>query len=218
MQAKLKLVSGLLLGLFLADLTNSTAVEQSQTVKLEEAPVPVQKTILTQVGEGKLGDIDKVTEDGETRYDVEFARRRVERSFSVAPDGRLISCQVFMREVPESVRKTIRAQVGEAKLGDIDKTFEEGRFTYDVEMTRNGVERSFTVGADGKLLDLQVFITETPEAVQKAIRKQVENGSITRIDKNIEDEETAYDVEAQTRGAKISFSVDPNGKLIDMED
>lgn len=217
MRANLKPSFGALV-LLLVSVAGLTAAEQSQSVKLEDVGASAQKTILAQVGDGKLGDINKVTEDGETRYDVEFAKRRVERSFSVAPDGRLISCQVFMKELPESVRKTIRGQLGEGKLGDIDKVFEEGKFTYDVEMTRNGVERSFTIAADGKLLDQQVFMAETPEAVQKAIRAQVESGTVTRIDKNTEDEETAYDVEAQKGGKKVSFSVDPNGKLIDAEE
>ena len=203
--------------LLLAGMVSQAASELSKPVKFKQLPAAVQKTIKTQIGGGRLGDIDKVTEDGETRYDVELDKDGVERSFSVAPDGRLISWQMFMSELPGAVRKTIQTQAGEGKLGEIDKTFEEGSFTYDVEMTKNAVKRSFTVGTDGKLLAAQVLLAETPEAVQKAIRAKVENGTVTRIDKNTEEEEIAYDVEAQKDGRKVSFSVDPEGRLNDTE-
>ena len=39
----------------------------------------------------------------------------MERSFSVAPDGKLLSYQVFMREIPEAARKAIRKEVRENK-------------------------------------------------------------------------------------------------------
>ena len=92
--------------LLLAGMVSLATAELSKPVKFKELPAAVQKTILAQVGDGKLGDIDKVIEDGETRYDVELTKAGVERSFSIATDGRLISWQMFMRELPEAVRKT----------------------------------------------------------------------------------------------------------------
>ena len=64
-------------------------------------------------------------------------------------------------------------------------------------MTKNGVERSFTVATEGKLLSVQVLLADTPGAVQKAIRAQGGKRHFKRIDKNTEEEEIAYDVEAQ---------------------
>ncbi len=204
--------------LLLAGIVGLAAAEISKPIKFKQLPAAVQKTVKAQVSGGRLANIDKVIEDGETRYDVELDKDGVERSLSVAPAGRLISWQMFVSELPGTVRKTIQAQVGEGKLGEIDKTFEDGSFTYDVELTKNGVARSFTVGTDGKLLAAQVLLAETPEAVQKAIRTKVENGTVTRIDKNTEEEKIAYDVEAQKGGRKVSFSVDPDGNLTDTAD
>ena len=136
--------------LLLASMVSLDAAEISKPVKFKQLPAAVQKTIKAQMGGGRLGGIDKVTEDGETRYDVELDKDGVERSLSVAPDGRLISWQMFMSELPGAVRKTIQAQVGKDKMGEIDKTFEDGSFAYDVEVTKNGAKRSFTVGTDGE--------------------------------------------------------------------
>ncbi|MDB6022032.1 MAG: hypothetical protein JWQ04_1889 [Pedosphaera sp.] len=199
------------------------ATEQSQVVKLVEVPAAVQKTILAEAGraKGELGDIEKTSDDGEIWYDVELTTGKRTRSFSVALDGKLLTWQVFMNEIPVPARQAIHAQVRAAngKLGDIDRVVEEGVVTFDVTMNKDGKDISFSVSRDGKLLGLQVELTETPDAVQKTIRAQTIGGEIKKIEKNIDDEdgEITYDVAAKRAGKKISFSVDTNGKLVEPE-
>ncbi|MDB6121364.1 MAG: hypothetical protein JWQ71_357 [Pedosphaera sp.] len=217
MRAFLK-VSYVALLLWLSGVPDSYASEQSKTIPLAQVPPVAQKTILAKVGEGKLGDVDQVTEDaGEISYDIEVTGKDgVERSFNVTPDGKLQSWQVFITELPEAVQKTIEKQKGKGKLEEIYKDFEAGEFTYEVSAKhRNGKEYSFTVGVDGKLISVEMELGQTPKVVQKAIRTQVADGKVSRIDKYLDDEEVTFDVEAEKGGKAISFSLTPDGKLVE---
>ena len=49
--------------------------------------------------------------------------------------------------------------------------------------------------------------------MQAAIRKQAADATITRIEKNTEDDEVSYDVDAIKAGKKISFNVDNDGDV-----
>lgn len=215
---KLVLVASLFL---LAGLTAAVAEEQSEIVKLKQVPPAVAATISSKTGEGKakLGDIERVVEEGETRYDVEISKGKVERTFSVAPDGKILSWQVFMHEVRPPAQKTIRELVkaAQAKLGDIDRVEEEGKIVYEVTMTKDEREIAFSVSAQGKLLTIDITMAEAPAAVQKAILTQAAGSVVKQIERNTEDEDgdVAYDVEAEKAGKKVSFSVDSEGKLLE---
>lgn len=195
------------------------AGEQTKTVTLSQVPAPAQKTIIGQVGKGRLGDIDQVTEDGKTSYEVEFTLDEVQRSFTVEAAGKLLSWQMLMPELPDAVQKTIQTQLGKGKLEEIDKTFDEEGFIYDVTVKRrNGREYSFTVSAAGKLIGVEMELGQTPKEVQRTIKEQVGDGTVASIEKSMEGDEVTYDVEAEKGGKSLSFRVAPDGKLISEED
>src|ERR1043166_4052146 len=160
---------------------------QTTVVKLSEVPPGAQRTIHTQLGAARLGEIAKSIERGEVSYDVEMTAQRKTRSFTVSEEGELLAVEVFLGELPRPVQRAIREQVGKGKLGEISKTTEDGEITYDVEMTKDGKTRSFTLAADGKLVELQVFLDETPAAVRQAIQREAKNGTCGEILKTIED-------------------------------
>jgi uncharacterized membrane protein YkoI len=199
-----------------ANLAGAKADEQSQVIKLEEAPAAVQKTIHEQSeGKGRIGDIERTTEDGETNYDVELIKNRSKRNFRVAPDGKLASWQVFMRELPEPARKTIREQSAKGELMQVDRVLEDGKVNFEATMKLNGRESTFTVSQDGKLIAVELQWAETPAKVQAGIQKQAAGAVIKSIEKNTEDEDgdISYDVEVLKDGKKISFSMDAEGNL-----
>jgi uncharacterized membrane protein YkoI len=205
------------LGCLLAGPAGAKDDELTEEIKLEQVPAAAQKTIRlkSEEGKGKIGDIEKVTEDGEVRYDATLVKGKVERNFSVSPDGKLLSWQVFMREIPEAARKKIREQSAKAKLGDIDRVTDEGKVAYEATMTKDEREISFSVNEEGRLLTLEVALAETPAKVRAAIQQQAAGAVLKRIERNTEDEdgEVDYDVEAVKDGRKISFSVDAGGNL-----
>ena len=171
-----------------------------ETIKLDQLSMVIQKTIQTQIGQGKLDSIEKFVEDGEAIYDVEMTKEGKVRDFSVSENGELLTIEVFLAEAPAAVQKTIETKIGKGHLEDIYKATEDGGTSYDVEMTREGKTRSFTVSEKGEITDEQVFINELPPVVRKAVQKQSGGGSVGEITKSKDEGEDVYDVEI-TKGS-----------------
>jgi uncharacterized membrane protein YkoI len=201
----------LLAGLFSASCaTNETEIP----VKLSDLPSAAQKSVQAQLTGGKLSEITKITDEGVTFYDVEMTRDARSRSFTVSAEGDLVEEQVFLRELPHAVRKAIHTQVGDGHLGEITRSTEDGETTYDVEMTKAGRTRDFSVGQDGELLQVQVFLEETPAEIQKAVQKEVGDGKCGDIHKTTEDGDVSYDVEMTRSGTSRSLTFDSKGALV----
>src|ERR1035437_7404521 len=204
------------LSLFCGMTVAGFADDQSKTVALAETPAAVQKTIQAQTGDGKLGDIDKTSNDGDSVYDVALtAKDGQERDFTVAEDGTLLNAEVALAETRAPVQKCIKTLLGEGELESIDKKSDGSEITYDVELTaKDGREKDFTLADNGTLLSMEVALSETPDVVQKNIAEQINGGNLESIDKNFDDKKISYDVEATAKdGRKKSFTVSSAGKL-----
>jgi uncharacterized membrane protein YkoI len=191
------------------------AGDDSKTVALSDAPAAVQKTIQAQKGDGTLGEIDQVTDDGETFYDVELtAKDGNEHDFTVDADGTLSSVEVTLADAPAPVQKTIKTLAAGDGLEGIDKNMDDSEVTYDVEVMTNGQEKDFTLADDGTLLSSEVALNETPDAVQKTIQTRVGDGKLESVDKNFDDDGITYDVEMTTKaGREKDFTVAADGTL-----
>jgi len=121
---------------------------------LSDAPGPVQKTIRSHLGKGKLEEVSKVDDDGDVYYEAEINLNGKVVTLTIGPRGRLLSeeQEVTLKELPEAVQKVIKANLGAARLDSITKVIEGRETTYEVEATRVGKELSFVVGGDGKFL------------------------------------------------------------------
>ena len=121
---------------------------------LSDAPGPVQKTIRSHLGKGKLEEVSKVDDDGDVYYEAEINLNGKVVTLTIGPRGRLLSeeQEVTLKELPEAVQKVIKANLGAARLDSITKVIEGRETTYEVEATRVGKELSFAVGGDGKFL------------------------------------------------------------------
>jgi uncharacterized membrane protein YkoI len=184
-------------------------------VFLEETPAAVQKTIRATAGGIVPDNISQTADDdGATNYFVEMTKAGVTRDFTVQADGALAGIQVFLPEVPAPVQKTIRATLGNATLGDITKTMDDDETNYDVEMTKDGQERGFTVGADGRLHSMQVSLAETPAAVQKTIQAELKDGRIEEINHKTEDDESVFAVRLTQGGKSRELNISPDGKVV----
>jgi uncharacterized membrane protein YkoI len=186
--------------------------------ELSHLPPAVQKTIRAQIGDGKLDSIDKDPEDGEMIYDVEMVRDGTERGFTVDAKGKLIDEEVFLSELPAVVQQTIKKQVGNGTLSEIDKSVEDGETSYDVEMTSGGITRSFTSGTQGELFDVEMFLSELPAALQTAIRKQAGTDKLGEIDKCFDEDGVSYDVEVIGDTGSRTLSFEPDGEIFSTEE
>ena len=122
---------------------------------------------------------------------------------------------VTISELPPKARQAIETQVGSGKLGKITRDVEGCDVTYDVETTRDGRDRSFTVSESGELLETEVFMRELPRPVARAIRERIGRGAPDSIFKNHADGEVSYDVAFTKEGKERDFSLDAKGGLLD---
>jgi uncharacterized membrane protein YkoI len=194
-----------------------------EEVFLPELPPAVQRAIQAHSAGATLHEIDRSINDGEISYDVEIERNAVSRDFTVDANGVLLREQVFIGELPPAVRQTIQKEAGTATVGDIDRATMDGELRFDLELTQagrpalrsasdGGGTRSLSVGADGNLIDKQVFLVELPAPLQEAIRSQA--GADCEIHQCFDDNQVTYDADAGNR--TLSFDVD--GKLLSTEE
>ncbi len=181
---------------------------------LDHLPPSIQKTIRTHLAGGNLRSIDTEVEEGDISYDVEMVGRGGRaRSFTVGADGELLDKEMFMRELPQTLRQAIQEKAGAAQVGDINRSFESTQTVYEVEIVTNGKTRSFTMDDGGKLVDEEVFLPELPDSFQTAIRKEIGNAAIDDITRSFDDGETSYDVDVIEKGKTRTLTFDSKGVL-----
>jgi uncharacterized membrane protein YkoI len=192
------------------------AADDSRTVALSETPAAVQKTINGRIGDGKLGNINASVSGGETVYDVGLTSKDgQERDFTVAGDGTLLSVEVTLDETPVAVQKTIRAQGDGWGLESVDKNLDDVEASYDVEVSKDGRNKTFTVGEDGALLSMEMTLGEAPAAVQRTVQTQVGEGKLKSIDEIFDEDGTNYDADITEKdGHDKGFTVAPDGRLL----
>ncbi len=188
------------------------------TVKLTDLPSSLQQAIQSHVGDGTLDEITKVVEDSETSYDVDITRKGKERSFTVSTQGELLEEEVFFGELSPQLKKGIHSHVGKGTINDIEKVHDGDEITYDVEITRDGKTRDFTVDGKGQLVEMQMFLEELPAALQDAIKKASASGTMGDIYKTIDEGDVSFDVDVQSSGKTRTLSFDASGQFLSEEE
>jgi uncharacterized membrane protein YkoI len=193
----------------------------SEEVTLDETPPPVQIAIKAHLRDGTLDNIEKTFEETQISYDVDITRKDgISRSFTVGLDGKLVSQQISLEEAPVPVKKTIQTRLAGGKLGDIYRTFEDGAVAYYVEFSRDGKQRDFSVGPNGKLESTRMFLSEIPTEAQATIQDKIGKGAILRIDKVFPHKQGSppYEIEGRKDGRPFNFSVGPKGAFLGMDE
>ena len=109
------------------------------------------------------------------------------------------------------VRSAILAEAAGATIDECQRSIEEGEFVYEVEITRGGLERSFSVGLDGGLRSRQYFLSELPAAVQQTIAALKTRGDLGNIYWCNEAGDLVYEVEIGGGADKRFCTVAPDG-------
>jgi hypothetical protein len=202
------------LSLLLCVTFSLSAAETTKTLSIHQLPPAVQKTVKFELGDSKLIQIEQNEEDGEITYAITRKVKDEERYFTVAADGTLSAVEVAVDETPPLVQNTIKGQVRDGTLDNIEKTFEGNDINFEVDMTtKSGAARSFTVALDGKLNSVQVTLEEIPAPVRKTIEEHVGNGKLVDIFRLTEGKEISYDAEVDHDGKMRDIIVSPAGKL-----
>jgi len=197
----------------------AAVVAPAKTISLPETPPVVQSTIHARLGDARLDEIDQTNEDGETTFDVSYTTKTGdEKGFTVADDGTVLSVEVALTDAPAGVQKTIHDQAPGWELKDLSKNMADTEVSYEVEVSKQGKEKNFTVASDGELLSAEVTPAETPPAVQATIKNQVADGTLQTVSEEFDPAGNSFEVEAMAKdGVRNAFSVRADGALLSVE-
>ena len=194
----------------------------SKDLAVAELPPSVQTAIQAQVGSGTLEGVAKLNDDGETTYQAGIAPAGgVERDFTYAEDGTLLSEEASLDELAPAIQAAITTQVGQGKLEGIDKTYDDREVTYEAtSVTPQGDERNFSIAADGTLLSREVSLEEVPASVKQTITQNVGQGKVVEIDQSFvaENPDQSYEIESQKNGKPFDFTISSTGRFLGVEE
>lgn len=193
------------------------AAETTTRVSMSDLPAAAQKTVHNHLGKGKVGEIDKVVEQGEVTYEVELKKGGKDRTITVAEDGELLELEIFLNETPAVVHRAIQKRLGSGTLEGITKLFDGDKASFEVETASNGKTKTFTLSETGKLLEMEVAAGETPAPVQATIRKEAAGEKLGVISQLFEDGEITYEVELNPETTPRTITIDPKGQVLARE-
>jgi uncharacterized membrane protein YkoI len=193
------------------------AGEKPQKIAFASLPSAVQKAVQAVLDKGKVGQVEKDTEDSIVTYSVEIIRSGGEREYTFAPDGTLVSVEVSLGETPAPVQAAIRSQAGHDKIAGIEKDLENGTVTYEVTVEKGGHESTFTVSAEGRLLSVEFTLAETPPSVQATIKSALGPAAIDHLEKSFAPPPVTFEVDFTRAGHKHSLSVGEDGSLVSLD-
>ena len=135
--------------------------------------------------------------------------------------------KVPLSQVPEPVQKAIKAQSQGENLEHVDRETRDGQTVYQAEFKREGLNRHMTFAADGKLLPEQpigeriigqrgpsLSLTDLPAAVQKTVEEQQAGRDVAKIEKEMRDGKTVYNIEFKETGVNSHLYVASDGSMV----
>src|SRR5258708_15618458 len=125
---------------------------ENASLKFNELPPAVQKTVRAQAPNGEIANVTQKTQNGSQIYEVEFRNEGGNSKVIVAADGTLVGSDMPkpagavqrlltptgavgtpFSALPEVVQKTIKSQAPDAPIADISRHEQNGRTIYEVE-------------------------------------------------------------------------------------
>lgn len=184
-----------------------------QQMDLGKIPDVVQKSLKEKVGESKVEQVTKKTEDGEVSYQADVTKGNRNFSLDFNSEGKFlrISEDMELAEIPAAVQKRIKGELGAAKIESIGKVVEDGETSFEVEIFHDGKTSELSIAPDGELLWKEISLAESPIAVQKTIRERVGGGKLGDISKTTDKGDVFYDVNFSRDGKSRSLTIDEKG-------
>jgi uncharacterized membrane protein YkoI len=191
-----------------------------QEVDLAKTPKPVQNGIKQNSGNGKIGKVKKVTEDGEVTFVAEISEGTKKYSLEFNPAGELQNRteEIPWAQIPAAALKTLKPEIGQNEVELIEKVTEGSDVSFTARIIRGEKEREISVSSQGELLASEFSLSELPFAVQKTIKEHVGSGKIDGIDKTSDEGKVFYDVDFSRDGKSRFLSVNANGTLASEEE
>src|ERR1017187_1061010 len=153
-----RIVSRLVTLLLATGLATSSLAKSDEVSDVSKFPKAVQKTVKEQVADGKIVKMRKETVDRRIAYGVECVKDGRKWQIEGAPDGKLLlrAEEMALTNLSAAVQKTIQQSANTGKIESTAGVTEDGQSYYEAAVTFNGQEKTFIIGADGKLIEIQI--------------------------------------------------------------
>jgi hypothetical protein len=164
----------------------SQVVEGDRELTFAELPLPIMKTVQSEVGSGRINTIDRKVRHARPLYHVAYSKDGKQLNLFVAENGTVITdestattnaavvqnthpvslanaSKVTFSELPPAVQNTVRTQAGVAPIEDIDKGILDGRVVYEAAFKKDGRHADLRVAEDGSLVATVAAETSSPQ-------------------------------------------------------
>lgn len=124
--------------------------------------------------------------------------------------------KVALDKVPPAVMKAVKDKFADAKIKGAEKEEEDGKTTYEIELTHNGDEMEVSVSSAGKILEIEktIKVADLPKAVSDALKAKYPKGKLKKAEEITEGDEKRYEVVVGLADKKdLEVKLDPNGKI-----
>ncbi|PKL18299.1 MAG: hypothetical protein CVV49_06860 [Spirochaetae bacterium HGW-Spirochaetae-5] len=133
---------------------------------------------------------------------------------SISGCGR--SVKKTIDEVPAAVRVTIENTIAGGEIKEIEQKQHKGEFIYEVKYLKDGNNNELKIAENGNIIKLEEITTldKLPAAVKATIRKEANNGEITKIEKKQYGDKIYYKVKYVIDNNKKKIKIAGDGSLI----
>ncbi len=144
------------------------AAEDGGLVLLDQIPTEVRTAIEREAQGVPVTAIERDVEDGRVVYEVKVKQSGLDRRFTVAEDGSVLSgrsqtpmheaegasngAQLTLADLPEPARAVVESRTAGHEIRAIERGTDDGREVYHVRVHQDGLDQRLTVASDGTVV------------------------------------------------------------------
>lgn len=131
--------------------------------------------------------------------------------------------KIKLEDAPPAIQKTLKRESAGAAIGEIEVETEDGKTTYETDVTIDGKLYEIQVAEDGTLIgknlkadeddEVKIKLSETPAAVPKTLKREASGAAIETVTRQTEDNKTTYEAEVAIDGKIYEITVAADGIL-----
>ncbi|MBA3685781.1 MAG: PepSY-like domain-containing protein [Planctomycetes bacterium] len=136
-------------------------------IPIDQVPVEVRTAIEREAQGVPVTDIERDIEDGRVVYEVKVKQAGLDRRFTVAEDGSVVTGrsttpmhqqvdangeQLTLTDLPEPVRAVVETRTAGHEIRGIERGLDEGREVFHVRIRQDGLDQRLTVASDGTVI------------------------------------------------------------------
>jgi uncharacterized membrane protein YkoI len=187
----------------------------AETVPLAEAPAAVRKTIQERLAKAKITGVDRDKDNGQVVFTIEFTTAGQSREMTLNEEGRILSAQVFLKDLPPALQIAIQRVATADGIERIEKVLDENPEYYSVDWkTKDGQAHAFDLWENGKLKSVQMTMAEVPEAVRKGIEKRAGSDEVKSVAKSFEEADVQYIATLVHSDSERALTVAESGEFL----